>query len=337
MIFPFIFVSLSLSKLETITHEKYLKDVTKGKNKNRVWTFLLYAPFCKKYKEFFNALEQAQVLTNGSIKFGVINCQGDPSLCSIFKVTEYPTIVFKNKTTFTVYQEPLNPKSIVKNALSHIPTSNINYVDDFWIDDLREGKPKAILFTTKSTIPGYWAALSRAYPPSKIQFGICNEEGLFNDYNITKTPSIVFYNQSKDYIFEGLRKVRFLKESLSAFLNERDDKTPSLSEFYVNEQIPEVCFDYTVSCIFSYDNFVDPKLDGVKSHFKNDPFKFFVGDTHFPFSQAAKRGQYVIYNAKKNAIIVVDNLQLLTPALDRIIDGGAKWTSIQSLSYNAEL
>ncbi|KAK8882075.1 hypothetical protein M9Y10_044715 [Tritrichomonas musculus] len=337
MYFSFVLISLCLCRLETITLDKYSKEVNQGKNRNKVWVFLLYVPFCKRFRESFTALEQAEILTNGSVKYGIINCQGDSSLCSTFKVTEYPSIVLKNRTTFSIYQEKLNPKSIVKNALSYIPTSNINSVDDFWIDDLREGKPKAILFTQKNKIPGYWAALSRIYPPSKVQFGICNEEGLFNDYNITNTPSIVFYNHSKDYVFEGLRKIRFLKESLSAFLTEREDKTPALSEFYVNEQIPEVCFDYSISCIFSYDNFVDPKLDDVRSQFKNDPFKFFVGDTHFPFVRIAKRGQYVIYSAKKNSVIVVNNLSLLPPALERVIDGGAKWIPIQSFLYSAEL
>lgn len=333
----FLFLSLSCSKIPLITFDKYATEVLQGKNKNRVWVFLFYVPFCKKYKEYLSCMEQSQILTNGSVKYGLINCQGEANLCSKFKITEYPTIIIKNKTTITLFEEQLNPKSVVKNALNHIPKANVQFVDDFWIDDLRDGKPTAILFTKKSEIPGYWGALSRTYPKTKVQFGICNDEGLFQDYNITKVPTVVFYHHSDTIVYEGLRKIRFLKESLKSFIEKSEDKTPLISDFYVNEQFPEICYDYTISCVFSYDNFVDPKLDEVRSHFKKDQFRFFVGDTNFPFVKFAKRGQYVIFSSKKNAVIQVADLPALPPVLDRVLDGGAKWIQLKDFSYTSEL
>ncbi|OHT16561.1 hypothetical protein TRFO_13159 [Tritrichomonas foetus] len=336
MLFFLTLLFLTQSKIEPITREKYVKEVTQGKNKNRVWVFLLYTPFCKKYKEALNALEQAQILTNGTVKYGIVNCQGESTLCqSVFKVAEYPTIIFKNKTIISTFQETINPKSIAKTALKFIPTTNVQIVDDFWIDDFRD-QPTAILFTQKTNIPGYWAALSRVFPPSKLRFGICNDDGLFQDYNVTTTPTIVFYNQTHEVVHESLRKIRFLKETAISFVQKRPNKSPLTVEFYLNSQFPEICYDYTVSCVLAYDNFVDPKLDDIRTNFKNDPFRFFVGDDHFPFSQA-KRGQFVIYNAKKSSIIIVEDISLLSAALDRVIDGGAKWTQLKQLKYDYNL
>ena len=330
-----ILFSFCFSKIDVLTTEKYNKEISDKKNRNRVWVFLLYKPYCKRYKETLNAFEQAKILTNGTVKYASINCQGDPLLCNNFKVNEFPSIVFKNKTVFDIYQDQINPKIIAKTAFKYIPQTNVKIVDDFWIDDLRD-QPTAILFTEKSEIPGYWSALSRVFPPSKLRFGLCNDDGLFPDYNITNTPKIVFYNQTHEVAHEGLRKIRFLKETALSFVQKRENKNPIPTDYFANSQYPEICFDYSVSCVFSYENFVDPKLDDLKSRYKNDPFRFFSGNQHFPFPNI-KRGQYVIYNAKKNAIIIVDDISLLSSALDRVLDGGAKWSPIEQDFYSHEL
>jgi hypothetical protein len=169
-----------------------------------------------------------------------------------------------------------------------------------------------------------------------MRFGICNDEALTADFNISEVPSIVFYNESATIVHEGLRKVRFLKESAMAFLEGRESKAPVHADFYVNSELPEICYDYTVSCIFGYDNYVDPKFDEVRIHFKNDPFRFFVGIDPLPF-QGIRQGDFVIFNAKKMGIIIVKEVGKLAAALDRVIDGGAKWTTLTKYEFSGEL
>ena len=322
------------AKLPQLSRDKYQTEVvTKGKN--QVWVLLFYKPFCKRYKEHYQALEQAMVLTNGSVKYGEINCQGEANLCSTYKISTFPTIVIRNKTSAEEYTLPLNPMTIAKTAMRKLSTRLVEVVDDFWIDDLRS-KPTAVLFTKKQNVPSWFAALSRSIHPKDMKFGICNDEGLWQDYNITECPKVVFYNETSTVEHEGMMSVRFLKESARAFLEKRESKAPLHAEFYVNAELPEICYDYTVSCVFAYDTFVDPKVDQVRIQFKNDPFRFFVGIDPLPFPNI-KVGDFIIFNAKKMGMVVVDDVENLPAALDRVVDGGAKWTPIEKYDYDLEL
>ena len=44
-----------------------------------------------------------------------------------------------------------------------------------------------------------------------------------------------------------------------------------------------------------------------------------------------KENTYYIWNPRRKAVIHVAEIQDLSPALDRVIDGGAKWTKISDL------
>lgn len=186
------FLCLASSKLPEYNLNKFGKEIKLPKNKNEVYVFLFYTPFCKKFKEYYSALEYSNVLTNGTVKYGTVNCQGERKLCDLFKIKEYPTIIIKNRTNTDEFVNSLNPSVIAKTAMNYISSKNVKIVDDFWIDDYRD-KPTSILFTKKEKIPGYFKALSRSFSPKKIRFGICNDEGLFNDYRIKETPVIMFY------------------------------------------------------------------------------------------------------------------------------------------------
>ena len=327
-------ICLVFSKIETMTKDKFNLEQTKKKNKD-VWCFLFYTPYCKKYKDYYIALEQTHALVEGAIKFATINCQGESSLCSNFKVTDYPSIGFWNKSKFSDFQEPPNPSRIAKIALNHINNNLIKEVDDFWLDDFRE-KPTAILFTNKKKIPGYWNAISKLFPPSKLRFGICRDEDLTLEFGVKTFPSIVFFNKTSTIYHEGDFKYRFIKESVLAFYENRESKSPVNSDFNVNSAFPEICYESGITCIFSYDNFIDPKLDEIRIHFKNDPFKFFVGIDQFPF-QNINRGEFVIFNSKKPGIIIVKDLLKLTTTLDRVLDGGAKFQNLNKFNYSNEL
>jgi hypothetical protein len=130
--------------------------------------------------------------------------------------------------------------------------------------------------------------------------------------------------------------VRYLKESANAFLQGRESRAPVRGDFYVNSELPEVCYDYSVSCVFSYDNIVDPKIDEIRLRFKNDPFRFFIGTDGLPF-HGISYGDIIIYNAKKQSIIIVKDAGDLEITLDRVKDGGAKWMSLPKFEYSSEL
>jgi hypothetical protein len=330
-----LFISCTQSKITALTQDAYFSDVVGPKAKNKPWVLVFFTPYCKKYKDTVQALDQASVITNGTVFYGSINCQAYRQICSQFNVETYPTVLIRNRTSHIEFDGALNPIAIAKQALRFVSPSTVKTVDDFWIDDYRT-KPTAILFTEKAKVPASFAALSRSLPRSKMRFGICHDEGLVADFNISQVPSIVFYNESATITHEGLRKIRFLKESAAAFLEGRESKSPVHAEFYVNSELPEICYDYTVSCIFSYDNYVDPKLDEVRVHFKNDPFRFFVGTDPLPFP-GIQQGDFVIFNAKKMGIIVVKEVAKVTSALDRVIDGGAKWTTLTKYDWSGEL
>jgi hypothetical protein len=326
---------LSCAKIVAVTEDSYNADISNPKSKNRVWAFLFYLPFCKKYREAYQAMEQASILTNGTIHYGMINCQASPRLCHFFGVDSYPTIFFRNRTSRLEFVGAFNPVLMVKQSQCLFSSSAVKLLDDSWLDDYRH-KPTAVLFTKKQRVSPVFAALSRSFPRSRMRFAICNDESLFPEFNITDTPTVVFYGPNATVVHEGMRRIRFLKESARALLENRESRAPVHAEFFVNSELPEICYDYSVSCVFSYDNYVDPKVDDVRLHFRNDPFRFFVGTDPLPFP-GIQVGDFVIFNAKKRGIIVVKDIAKLTAALDRVIDGGAKWSPLKAFRYDMEL
>jgi hypothetical protein len=341
-----LFLASCFSKIETVTHEVFNAEILAKKNRHRPYALLLYTPCAKRFKESFQALDQAAVISNGTVYYGMVNCQGERALCSrLYRTENLPIIVVGNSTTHHEIDAPFNPVSIAKHALQYIASPSIKVVDDFWLDDLEDipsqdkktfKKPTAILFTKRDRIPAYFRALSRCFNSSQFRFGICNDESLIENFGVTEIPSIVFYNATAVLPHEGPRRIRFLKESAAAFLEGRESRAPVHSEFYVNTEFPEICYDYSVSCVFSYDNVVEPKLEETRVQFKNDPFRFFVGTDPLPFP-GIRQGDFVVFNAKKMAIINVKDVAQLAGTLDRVLDGGAKWTPLAKFDYHADL
>lgn len=331
---PFLILNVQ-SKLKDFTADMYNKEFSpKKKGNNRVWCFLVYKPYVKGLKSFEVALEQSKILTNGSIAYGKINCQAEQRLCEKLHLETFPSILIKNRTYDINYQEQPNPVRIAKEAFMIVNSSLVEEVNDFWIDDYRS-KPTAILFTRKKGIPGYWAAISRVYN-KKIRVGICHDDGLYDEFGVTTVPQIVFYNGDKTVPHEGSRKFRFVNETANAFLNDRQSKSPIGADFHVNAEFPEYCYDYTKTCIFRNDEFIDPDLDELRNRFRDPKFHFFIGKSDFPFKNI-KEGAVVIYNAKKGGIIVEEDIHKAQSAIDRVIDGTAKFKSISKEDISMEL
>ena len=284
-----------------------------NKKKNPTWALLFFTPYCKNYKPALKAFEEASELSSGAVKFGLVNCQADTTLCKQFRVESYPTIGFKNFTTFSEYGNVLNPVLIAKESLSFVRPRNVKDVDDFWMDDYRE-KPTAILFTDKPGIPGYISALSRT---TKLRIGICRDESLASEFGAS-FPSLYFYNKTSSVKYTGKHRYSHVLEAANAFLEHRESSVSSATDFHSLSEFKEECYDYRKTCVISTFDFVDPKFEDVKNHYKSGSFSFFIG----PYKNH-KDGEIVIYSGKKSATIIVDDVTKLIPVLDRILDGSA--------------
>ena len=319
-----------------MTFDMYKREFGRKKITSRVWCILGYKPYVKNLKLFETAIEQAKIITNGSIAYAKINCQAETALCSQLKISEYPSIIFKNRTNSKDYQEPPNPARIVKIAMSLVNSSLVEEIDDFWIEDYRE-KPTAILFTSAAErgVPGFYAAISRVYQ-KKLRCGICHDESLYDEFGIKTIPSLVFYNGDKTVVHEGKLKFRYVNETVNAFLHNRQSRSPVGGDFHVNNEFPEVCYDYSKTCIFTNEEFITPEMDEMKNKVKAKQFQFFVGKDNFPFKDIPA-GACVIYSAKKDGIIVVSDPTKVSTQLDRVVDGTAKFRSLGDFQFSAEL
>ena len=334
--FSFLFLIFSSSLIKEMTADIYRKEFAKKRISSRVWCLLGYKPYVKNLKIFETAIEQAKIITNGSIAYAKINCQAEPTLCQQLKINDYPTIIFKNRTQTLDFQEPPNPSRIVKIAMSLVNSSLVQEIDDFWLEDYRE-KPTAILFASgsKRGVPGWFAAISRVYQKS-LRCGICHDESLLDEFGIKSIPTLAFYDGDRTILHEGKLKFRFVNETANSFLHKRPSRSPVGGDFHVNSELPEVCYDYSKTCIFTYEDFITPEMDEMKNKIKSQQFQFFVGKDNFPFKNI-QNGECVIYSAKKDGIIVVSDPSKVPTQLDRVVDGTAKFKSLGDFQYGAEL
>ena len=144
------------------------------------------------------------------------------------------------------------------------------------------------------------------------------------------------YDNDRTVVHEGKLKFRFVNETVNAFLHNRQSRSPVGGDFHVNNEFPEVCYDYSKTCIFTNEEFITPEMDEMKNKVKAKQFQFFVGKDNFPFKDI-KAGACVIYSAKRDGIIVVSDPSKVSTQLDRVVDGTAKFKSLGDFQYTAEL
>jgi hypothetical protein len=146
--------------------------------------------------------------------------------------------------------------------------------------------------------------------------------------SVARLPTVYFYNNSAAIRYRGEMAEDDLKMAIDAFLNGSlaADDTLDDEGFYRIAEFRENCCGRDF-CVIHTGSALCEEYRRVRLMCKRHPMKFFyaAGGATLP---GLKGGVYYVWNPRRKGILEVDDVGQLAAAIDRVIDGGAKWTSL---------
>lgn len=330
LILPLLSLFVSCEDLEpeviNLTAPEFRDNVLK-RDKTSLWLVLfvgLGQKQCfKAQREFQKAARQVGKIA----KFAVVNITEEPIIQRRLYIEYIPYC----RVYFPGGSEDYRGKFTASGFVGVVTDKMPNFVRIFDRKWLEESLASVVLFTDQIKVPTIWSILSLEYRNQFIRFGICNEFHIHRELSITRLPTIIFYNSSNQIKYHGEMNEQDLKAAIDSFLNQTLTETHDLDDegFYRYSEFKSQCTGRDF-CVLYTGAEVSDDYRKIQSISKRHQMKFFYGDKNLPFKQL-KENTYYIWNPRRKAVIHVAEIQDLSPALDRVIDGGAKWTKVSDL------
>ncbi|KAG0242697.1 hypothetical protein B0O80DRAFT_462260 [Mortierella sp. GBAus27b] len=261
-----------------------------------------YAPWCGHCKNLTPHYKSAAKNLHGIVKLGAIDCDDDKNrpVCSQYDIKGFPTIkVFppnrtgkKGPKSFNDYNGERSAKAIVDHLVRLIPndiqlvTSNptsekIINVQEFVAN---EGKPRALLFTSKLTSSNMYKGLATDMKDRMIvgEMRAPNDQVL-KQFNIESLPALVVFpkDSQEPVLFSGELKREPISEFFSQYAGGSEKPAPpkpepvvvfdpNVSQVTDQAQFKKECLDKpTGSCVIAF-LVVEPEFpESVKMHEEN--------------------------------------------------------------------
>lgn len=303
------------------------RDSVLKRDKTSLWLVLfvgLNQKSCfKAQREFYKAARQVGRVA----KFAIVNLTEEPIIQRRLNIDYIPYV----KVYFPGGSEDYRGKYTASGFIDVVTDRMPNFVRIFDRKWLEESLASVVLFTDQIKVPTLWSILSLEYRNHFIRFGICNEFHIHRELGISRLPTIIFYNSSNQIKYHGEMNEQDLKTAIDSFLNQTLTETHDLDDegFYRYSEFKSQCTGRDF-CVLYTGSDVSDDYRKIQTISKRHQMKFFYGNQNLPFKQL-KENTYYIWNPRRKAVIQVDEIQGLSPAIDRVIDGGAKWTKISDL------
>ncbi|GBG63671.1 hypothetical protein CBR_g38983 [Chara braunii] len=190
-------------RLRGIKNLEILKEDTFGdvvlQQERVVWLVFFYFPKASTLLRR-SAMEELVNDLQGMVRVGVLSCNSSPKLCDKYDVVYRAAMVFPHgaKSKPIAYEGELSHVALRKFALAQLP--NFSLLLDKENHDRRLGQTpglaKAILFTSKSSTPAIWRALSGQFRDRLALFEVRVGDALAANpiavkYSIKSAPSVV--------------------------------------------------------------------------------------------------------------------------------------------------
>ncbi|OHS96706.1 Thioredoxin family protein [Tritrichomonas foetus] len=349
----FLLISLGFSG----TFGPFIKDITSSnfqheieERNNRTVYFVMFhgqnCPACQMaYPEFRDAANEA----NGMIKFGHVDTNYEQELAFQFRIYAIPAFFVFYPGGVARYERERYSRTMLNVVSRYIP----NYaetVDESWLEEKTEDKRQAILFSNKNEVPPIWAGISSTFfdRTPKIRIGFCNNDTITKKFGVSKVPTIVFINGENMTVYND--KIRFgsLKSALVRSLISTDDqKSPeneendqktseTVGKLNTRTEFDEICQGKGIYCVLQKGEKATAEFQEVaEAKSNNKRLQFFTCGEKCQID--GFESGIMIFHNKRFEAIRIDDIKSLATTLDRVIDGGARFHSIDDLRSTKEL
>jgi hypothetical protein len=282
----------------------------------------------KAIREFKKSAITAQKLAH----FAVVNISEEPFLAQRAQIEYVPKLKIYHPGRVDDFTGKFTAAEFIDSIGSKMP----NFVRTFdrkWLD---ESLPSVVLFTDQIRVPTIWASLSLQFRDHFLRFGICSAFHLHREMGIARLPTVYFYNGSSAIRFRGDMTETDLTAAISAFVNGSLTSDDSVDDegFYRLNEFEEHCRGRDF-CVLHIGVDLPVEYRRIRLLCRRHPMKFFYGEGPTPLLGLVA-GNYYIWNPRRKGIIEIGQVEELAPAIDRVVDGGAKRTAAKEVQAEQE-
>ena len=308
------------------------RDKVLRREESSTWVVLFSADSSDKSTSKAEKLIHASAKRIGkTVMFGIVNLTKEPFLARNQGISYLPCIRIFHQNGAEDYRGKYSVKDFEELLAKRI-TRFYKFFDRKWRD---EATPSVVLFTDKND-PMMWKILASEFRNEFVRFGICNDFGIIKDLQISKIPSIVFYNNTQPIKYRGEMKIDDIRNAISAFIDGNLSFDSSFDDddgFYRSYEFKDQCTGPD-HCILYTGDTLDEEYKKLRAMNQRHKMKFFYGSSNIPFKQM-KKDYYYIYNPRKG-IIEIESIEKLESEIDLVLGGNSKWKSVDDLE-NKEL
>ena len=338
--FSFLIHSISSYKFHNVTYltsNNWNKEIEHRKN-GSVYFVIFHGEHCPACQATYPLFQEMVDAADGMIKFGNVDTSKEQYLATKFLTYTIPTLIVFHKDGYTKYEGSRNPKQMLRYVSKFIPklVDKIpSEEEEEWLP--KEGKKEAILFSTKAKrAPTLWNALAASFEGSGIKFGYSNNQDFMEQFDVSVGPTVVLVSGENTSIYDGEIGFSSIQNAIGAYFPNSLSDRPKQNKKTVHnpatvlilktkDDFNSVCKGRGFFCIIHGSDEIDPIFQNAAKMYRNDPFRFFICNKNCPYKNL-QNGIKVIHS-RRNAFIDIPSLNDLGSYLDRIIDGGAKWTN----------
>jgi thiol-disulfide isomerase/thioredoxin len=311
------------------------RRIIQNRKPHEVWLVMFSGPNCPACQQAFPRFVNASRMANGMIRFGVVDTQRAPEIANEFDIRAVPNFRIFHSRGEADFVGKRKERDFVNEASSYLEDLS-SPIERSWIDSML-ARPSAMLFTDKPKTPPIWAGISTWFHGKSIRIGTSKEDpDMRKLFNITRIPAVLFMNGTGSKLYKGKIDFQSLKGAMEKYFERRlkmDSEEPTTGDFLVPSEFETSCLGGRHTCVLYVGTSPGPILEQLASQYARRKMKWFVGVKDLPYPFMEKGGVW-IYNPRRDGFLHVAEMESLPEAIDRVLDGGAKWTSRSSLTEN---
>lgn len=305
------------------TTESWVSDVSEFVEGGGVCFIMFVQKRSPRCKEIFPDFQEAANISEGMVKYLSVDVKEHPKIAYLYTVRAVPAFRIVNSKGSKEYKGDTSSESLVDAGFKMIP-NRAKLADETWLPSATTPM-QAVLMTKKKVIPAFWAAISCNCASDTLRIGYTRSPALMN--KIAAGATIAFTYRDIVSVYEGPLTYAAVKEAMENF--EKNPKANAMTQSLVSdvteqEQFEKVCRNTGKICVFEAGQ-NNTQFEDVAKTNHHGPFRFFRCIEKCPFNGMKN---YVIFHGKRDNVINIESLEDLPGVLDRIIDGGAKWSAM---------
>jgi hypothetical protein len=262
------------------------------------------------------------------IRFGVLDTQRSQEISNEFDIRAVPTFRIFHSRGDADFVGKRKERDFVNEAASYLEDLS-SPVERSWLDSMLS-RPSAMLFTDKPKTPPIWAGISACFHGKSIRIGTSKEDPeMRKHFNVTRIPSVLFMNGTGSKLYKGKIDFASLKSAIEKYFERRlkiDSQQTIEGDFLLPADFEENCLGGRHNCVVYVGKTPHHTLQQLAARCAKHKIKWFVGVKDLPYPFMEKGGIW-IYNPRRDGFLYVAEMEQLPEAIDRVLDGGAKWIS----------